>query len=127
MHKHGFVNDSHGNVAAASNTAGPYVVSVFIWKNGWVEWPLSSSLMADASKAAWDYFTLVFNGGQPPNHPHDQPPSPTRTAPPPRKHPMPPAVKSNPLYETFEVRMFVDLLTSEMFRDLGGLSAHAPS
>jgi len=31
-----------------------------------MEWDLSSSLMADVSKAAWDYFTLVANGGQPP-------------------------------------------------------------
>lgn len=67
VHKHGFVDDSHGDVAAAWSPAGPYIVSVYIWKNGWVEWPLSSSLMADASKAAWDYFTLVANGGQPPD------------------------------------------------------------
>lgn len=66
VHKHGFVDDSHGDVAAAWSPAGPYIVSVFIWKNGWVEWPISSSLMADVSKAAWDYFTLVANGGQPP-------------------------------------------------------------
>ncbi|MEI2690212.1 MAG: hypothetical protein V9H69_11090 [Anaerolineae bacterium] len=31
-----------------------------------MEWDLSSSIMADVSKAAWDYFTLVANGGQPP-------------------------------------------------------------
>jgi beta-lactamase class A len=75
VHKHGFVDDSHGDVAAAWSPAGPYVISIFIWKNGWVEWPLSSSLMADASKAAWDYFTLVANGGQPPasSPPRNQP------------------------------------------------------
>ena len=66
VHKHGFVDDSHGDVAAVWSPAGPYIISVYLWKNGWVEWPLSSSLMADASKAAWDYFTLVANGGQPP-------------------------------------------------------------
>ncbi len=75
VHKHGFVDDSHGDVGAAWSPAGPYVISVFLWKNGWVEWPLSSSLMADASKAAWDYFTLLANGGQPPAGapPPDQP------------------------------------------------------
>jgi hypothetical protein len=46
--------------------AGPYIVSLFIYKPGWMEWETSSSMMADVSKAAWDYFTLVANGGQPP-------------------------------------------------------------
>lgn len=66
VHKHGFVDDSHGDVAAFWSPAGPYIVSLFIYKPGWVEWELSSSIMADVSKAAWDYFTLVANGGQPP-------------------------------------------------------------
>ena len=82
VHKHGFVDDSHGDVAAVWSPAGPYIISVYLWKNGWVEWPLSSSLMADASKAAWDYFTLVANGGQPPTvaPPGEQaPPKPTPT------------------------------------------------
>lgn len=66
IHKHGFVEDSHGDVAAVWGPAGPYVVSLYIYKYGWVEWDLSSSIMADVSKAAWDYFTLVANGGEPP-------------------------------------------------------------
>lgn len=66
VHKHGFVDDSHSDAAVVWGPSGPYIVSVFIYKYGWVEWPLSSSLMADVSKAAWDYFTLVANGGEPP-------------------------------------------------------------
>lgn len=66
VHKHGFVEDSHGDVAAVWSPAGPYVVSLYIYKYGWVEWDLSSSIMADVSKAAWDYFTLLANGGEPP-------------------------------------------------------------
>lgn len=65
-HKHGFVSDAHGDVGVFWSAAGPYVVSLFIYKPGWMEWELSSSIMADVSKAAWDYFTLVANGGQPP-------------------------------------------------------------
>jgi hypothetical protein len=47
-----------------------------------MEWGLSSSMMADVSKAAWDYFTLVANGGQPPAvdtalPPSSQPVTPT--------------------------------------------------
>jgi len=66
VHKHGFVEDSHSDAMVVWSPAGPYVVSVFIYKYGWVEWPLSSSLMADVSKAVWDYFALVANGGEPP-------------------------------------------------------------
>jgi beta-lactamase class A len=65
-HKHGFVNTAHGDVGVFWSPAGPYIVSLFIYKPGWMEWGLSSSMMADVSKAAWDYFTLVSNGGQPP-------------------------------------------------------------
>ena len=65
-HKHGFVNSAHGDVGVFWGPAGPYIVSLFIYKPGWMEWDVSSSMMADVSKAAWDYFTLVANGGQPP-------------------------------------------------------------
>lgn len=65
-HKHGFVNNAHGDVAVFWGPAGPYVVSLFIYKPGWMEWDVSNSIMADVSKATWDYFTLVANGGQPP-------------------------------------------------------------
>jgi beta-lactamase class A/predicted RNase H-like HicB family nuclease len=65
-HKHGFVNSAHGDVGVFWGPAGPYIVSLFIYKPGWMEWDLSSSIMADVSKATWDYFTLVANGGQPP-------------------------------------------------------------
>lgn len=66
-HKHGFVDDSHSDVGVFWGPAGPYIVAVFIYKPGWIEWGISSSLMADISKASWDYFTLVANGGQPPS------------------------------------------------------------
>ena len=65
-HKHGFVSTAHGDVGVFWSPAGPYIVSLFIYKPGWMEWELSSSIMADVSKASWDYFTLVANGGQPP-------------------------------------------------------------
>ena len=65
-HKHGFVNSAHGDVGVFWGPAGPYIVSLFIYRPGWMEWELSTSIMADVSKAAWDYFTLLANGGQPP-------------------------------------------------------------
>lgn len=77
VHKHGFVYDSHSDAAVVWSPAGPYVVTLFIHKPGWVDWPLSQSIMADVSKAAWDYFTLVANGGQPP--PEQTAPTPPAT------------------------------------------------
>ncbi len=65
-HKHGFVSSAHGDVGVFWSPAGPYIVSLFIYRPEWMEWELSTSIMADVSKAAWDYFTLVANGGQPP-------------------------------------------------------------
>jgi beta-lactamase class A/predicted RNase H-like HicB family nuclease len=65
-HKHGFVSSAHGDAGVFWGPAGPYIVSLFIYRPNWMEWELSNSLMADVSKAAWDYFTLVANGGQPP-------------------------------------------------------------
>ena len=67
VHKHGFVDDTHGDVAAFWGPGGPYIVSLFIYTPGWMDWHISSSMMADVSKACWDYFTLVANGGQPPS------------------------------------------------------------
>lgn len=72
-HKHGFVNSAHGDVGVFWGPAGPYIVSLFIYRPGWMEWDLSTSIMADVSKAAWDYFTLVANGGQPPTVDAPQP------------------------------------------------------
>lgn len=66
VHKHGFVDDSHGDVAAFWSPSGAYVVSLYIYMPGWMDWHVSSSMMADVSKASWDYFTLIANGGQPP-------------------------------------------------------------
>ena len=38
VHKHGYVPDTHGDVAAIWGPAGPYVISVFLYRPTWLEW-----------------------------------------------------------------------------------------
>jgi beta-lactamase class A len=56
VHKHGYVADTHGDVAAIWGPAGPYVLSVFIYQPPWLEWSASSQMMGNLSKAIWNYF-----------------------------------------------------------------------
>lgn len=56
VHKHGYVADSHGDVAAIWGPAGPYVLSVYLYRPPWLEWDLSRKTMRDLSQAVWSYF-----------------------------------------------------------------------
>ena len=56
-HKHGYINDSHADVAIVWGPAGPYALSIFIFMPRWVLWELSDGFMGEVSRATWDYFT----------------------------------------------------------------------
>ncbi|HIC88529.1 MAG TPA: hypothetical protein EYP04_03880 [Anaerolineae bacterium] len=58
-HKHGFIDDSHGDVGVVWGPAGPYVIAVYLYRPVWLEWHLSSPLMAEISWAAWAYFQFL--------------------------------------------------------------------
>ena len=57
IHKHGYVADTHGDVAAIWGPQGPYILSVFLYSPGWLMWDLSNPTMKDLSTAAWNYFS----------------------------------------------------------------------
>jgi beta-lactamase class A len=59
IHKHGYVADTHGDVAAIWGPAGPYVLSIFLYRPPWLEWAISSATMKDLSTAVWNYFLTV--------------------------------------------------------------------
>jgi hypothetical protein len=59
IHKHGYVAETHGDVAAIWGPVGPYVLSIFLHRPGWLEWDFSSATMGELSRIAWDYFALV--------------------------------------------------------------------
>lgn len=56
VHKHGYVPDTHGDVAAIWSPAGPYVLVVFLYRPVWLEWHISNSTMQDLARATWNFF-----------------------------------------------------------------------
>jgi hypothetical protein len=61
VHKHGYVADTHGDVAAIWGPAGPYILSLFLYRPSWLEWELSNTTMRELSQAVWNYFVMVGN------------------------------------------------------------------
>jgi beta-lactamase class A len=55
-HKHGWVGDTHGDAGIVFSPGGDYVVVVFMHRPGWLEWEISSPLIADVSRATYNYF-----------------------------------------------------------------------
>ena len=56
VHKHGYVPDTHGDVAAIWGPAGPYVLTVFLYRPTWLEWHISNPTLQDMARATWTFF-----------------------------------------------------------------------
>lgn len=56
VHKHGYVPDTHGDVAAIWGPAGPYVLALFLYRPTWLEWHISNPTMQEVARATWNYF-----------------------------------------------------------------------
>jgi len=56
VHKHGFAFESHSDVALVWGPTGPYVISVFLYRPGWLDWPTSNGTMKDVSRITWNFF-----------------------------------------------------------------------
>lgn len=54
-HKHGFIADTQGDVAAIWGPQGPYVLSVFLYQPQWLDPRLSETVMADVSRATYEF------------------------------------------------------------------------
>lgn len=52
-HKHGFTEEQHANVALVWGPTGPYVLSLFLYKPGWLDWDVSNSTMYNVSRITW--------------------------------------------------------------------------
>jgi beta-lactamase class A len=59
VHRHGYTNDTEGDVATIWGPTGPYVLSIFLYKPSWLEWDFASETMGDLSRIVWSYFTLA--------------------------------------------------------------------
>lgn len=77
VHKHGFAFESHSDVALIWGPAGPYVVSVFLYRQGWMDWATSNATMQKVSRIAWKFFEFQQAQAQ------SEPPPPPELKPPP--------------------------------------------
>lgn len=56
VHKHGFAFESHSDVALVWGPTGPYVLSIFLYRPGWLDWNTSNGAMRDISRITWRFF-----------------------------------------------------------------------
>ncbi len=56
VHKHGFAFESHSDVALVWGPNGPYVISVFLFRSGWMDWATSNGTMQTVSRITWNFF-----------------------------------------------------------------------
>jgi beta-lactamase class A len=57
-HRHGWISDTHGDAGIVFSPGGDYVIVQLIYKPDWLEWEVSSPLLADISRAAYNYFNF---------------------------------------------------------------------
>jgi beta-lactamase class A len=57
-HRHGWISDTHADAAIISTPGGDYVIVGILYKPDWLEWEISSPLLADISRATYNYFNF---------------------------------------------------------------------
>ncbi|MCO5189232.1 MAG: class A beta-lactamase-related serine hydrolase [Anaerolineae bacterium] len=58
IHRHGWTGDTYGDASIVFSPGGDYVIVEFLHKPGWLQWEIASPLMADISRAAYNYFNF---------------------------------------------------------------------
>lgn len=58
-HKHGWAAEDHGDAGLVFTPGGDYVLVEFLYTPGWLEWAISSPLMADVSRATYNFFNFT--------------------------------------------------------------------
>jgi beta-lactamase class A len=69
IHKHGFAFESHSDLALVWGPTGPYVISIFLFRSGWMDWGTSNSTMKAISRLTWRFFEFQHNQGAAPAAP----------------------------------------------------------
>lgn len=57
-HRHGWVSNTHVDAGIVFTPGGDYVIAQVLYKPDWLEWEVSSPLMADVSRAAYNFFNF---------------------------------------------------------------------
>ena len=57
-HKHGWISDTHGDAGIVYSPGGTSVLGMYMFKPEWLEWEISSPMLADISRATYNYFNF---------------------------------------------------------------------
>jgi len=63
VHKHGFTDETHGDIALIWGPTGPYVIAIFLYQSGWLPWETSNGTMRAVSRITWDFFDFQKSQG----------------------------------------------------------------
>jgi hypothetical protein len=55
-HKHGWIGDTNGDAGIVQSPGGDYMISMFMWRQDFLEWNVSSPLFAEISAAVYNYY-----------------------------------------------------------------------
>ncbi len=58
-HKHGWAAETHGDAGIVFTPGGDYVLVEYLYTPGWLEWQVSSPLLADVSRATYNFFNFA--------------------------------------------------------------------
>ena len=57
-HRHGWISDTHGDAGIIFSPGGDYVIVQILYQPDWLEWAVSSPLLAEISRATYNFFNF---------------------------------------------------------------------
>jgi hypothetical protein len=57
-HRHAWIGDTHADAGIVYSPGGDYVLAMIFFQHDWLPWERSSPLMADISRATYNYFNF---------------------------------------------------------------------
>lgn len=57
-HRHGWISNTHGDAAIIFSPESDYVLVILLYKPDWLEWEISSPLLADISRLIYNYYNF---------------------------------------------------------------------
>jgi beta-lactamase class A len=57
-HRHGWISDTHADAGIVYSPGGNYVIVAILYKQDWLEWEVSSPLLAEISRATYNFFNF---------------------------------------------------------------------
>ncbi len=55
-HKHGWIGDTHADAGIVFSPQGDFVLVIYLYNPGWLEWEQSAPLISDIATAVYNYF-----------------------------------------------------------------------